>query len=215
MKQDIFIIIGNDSFICKRQDDLKPYIFKLDGIKGMPNIPFYHQFEFDTDKHRDDFISFKKQMFKGSLATGFLKPKVFLALPDDSVYIDRRYFEEFFYKCGAQKVFMIKECMLLSKSQSYVAITRSCRMTALSYIKDREFQNTIYIENKDYSVDVMKSKINDLFTAYESNNLPVVLNGENLEKCSEIGEIISPETMLNNYIELVKTKFSNFFKIRN
>lgn len=207
MKVNIYLIARNNGFICRKSDDPQPYIFKFDGIVNQPNIPFYYHL-FESDKYINDFISFKKQMFKGNLASNILRPKLFIAVPDDAAFVDRHIFEEFFYKFSAKETYIIKECMLLSKSDSYIAISQTCRMIVLSYIKEKTVKNTLYIENKEYSAEEMKLKINALFTEYEYGNLPVMLNGDNLIKYSEIGELVSPETLLNNYIEISKMKIS-------
>ena len=198
----VFIILRNNSFICKKPDDKCSHVFKLDDIENIPNVPFYHHIWNDSAKYVKLYKNFdKNELMNNSLMSGLIKSHIYLAIPDDALEVDSRMIQEFLMKCGSKIVNVTPECMLVSRQDdTYVAVSFTCRMIILSYIKAGNIAHQQYLERNDYSFDELKGHISKLLYNQEIGKLPVYLNGEIKDQYSQLGCFVDPESILENYI---------------
>ena len=133
--------------------------------------------------------------------SGLIKSHTYLAIPDDAVEVDRRMVQEFLSSCGSKIVNVTPECMLVSRQDdTYVAVSFTCRMIVLSYIKAGNIAHQQHLERNNYSFDELKSQISKLLKKREIGKLPVYLNGEKKDNYSQLGCFIDHESILENYI---------------
>jgi len=198
----VFIILRNNSFICKKADHNRSQVFTFDDIVNMPNIPFYHEIWNDSAKYMKLYKHFyKNELMNNSIMSGLKKSHTYLAIPDDAVEVDRRMVQEFLLSCGSKIVNVTPECRLVSQQDdTYVAVSFTCRMIVLSYIKAGNIAHQQYLESNNYSLDELKSQINKLLNNREFGKLPVYLNGEIKDHFSQLGCYVDPESILDNYI---------------
>jgi len=91
--------------------------------------------------------------------------------------------------------------MLVSRQDdTCVAVSFTCRMIILSYIKAGNIAHQQYLERNDYLVDELKGHISKLLYNQEFGKLPVYLNGEKKDQYSQLGCFVDPESILENYI---------------
>ncbi len=195
MKSKLFIMLRENSFICRKPNECNTYECKFD-IENLPNIPFYYHVWDDPDKYKSIFNNFCK---KYSLVGRIMKPNITIAKPEDSIKVDISAIIEFFYFCGARNIIFLNECMLLSAKTHYISIIETCRMTVIRYIKANTVISNLYLENKAYTDDELLVFIKDMHTDCSREDIPVFLNGKNLERYSSIGTYVTLQEMLNNY----------------
>ena len=206
MKNSLYILARDDSLICRTPDDPQVRRFLISGIKQMPNIPFHHYLWDDPEKSSRDFSEFRRQLLGNHLVSKIVKPTVFLVLPEDFSEVDKRALIEFCMFCGAHTVHVMPECLLLSDAAEYVAITRTCRMTVLCLVRQKDIVQTRYLENREYSEDDMKREIGGLFASGDWGGLPVLLNGEIPDSYRRLGETVPPEAILERFVEVTRGK---------
>lgn len=204
MKQSIYVIARDNAFLCRTPNDPQPLRFPISGIKDMPNIPFYHYLWDDREKNCRDFAEFKSRLFGENPVSKIFKPAVFLALPEDSIEVDKQALIEFFMLCGARMVQSMPECLLLSDTAEYAAITCTCRMTVLRLVRQKAVVQTRYLENRVYPEDEMKQKLGDLFPTGDCAGLQILLNGEIPDSYRKLGEPVTSEAMLERFIEVTR-----------
>lgn len=197
----IFIMARDNHLLCRKANDREIYAWKMECLDNIPNIPFYYHLWDNSETNSKNLRAFLTGIVSDRWYAEIIKPKVFLALPDDAVLVDQRVLMEFLMQSSARQVISVKECMLLNTAVSnYVSVTKTCRMTALHYIKNGLIQGSRYLENQEYSVDEILSKIKYLHRDCEYKELPVFLNGDNLSRYKELGEVVSVETLLDNFM---------------
>ena len=202
----VFIILRNNSFICKKADHKRSHVFRFDDIENMPNVPFYHQIWNNSAKYINLYKRFyKNELMNNSIMSGLIKSHTYLAIPDDAIEVDRRMVQEFLSSCGSKIVNVTPECMLVSRQDdTYVTVSFTCRMIVLSYIKAGNIAHQQYLESNNYSVDELKSQISNLLNNREFGKLPVYINGEKKNHYSQLGGFVDQDSILENYI-LLKT----------
>ena len=198
----VFVILRNNSFICKKADHNHSHIFRFDDFENMPNVPFYHQIWNDSAKYMKLYKDFNKnELMNSSIMSGLIKSRIYLAIPDDAIEVDRRMVQEFLLSCGSKIVNVTPECMLVSRQDdAYVAVSFTCRMIVLSYIKAGNIAHQQYLKSHNYSFDELKSQISKLLNNREFGKLPVYLNGEKKDHYNQLGCYVDQESILENYI---------------
>ncbi|MEL7567723.1 MAG: hypothetical protein AAGU27_22990 [Dehalobacterium sp.] len=198
----VFLILRDNSFICKKTDDSRSFVFKFNDIKNMPNVPFYHQIWNDSAKYIKLYKNFyKNEVMYNSIISSFLKYHAYVAIPDDALEVDRKIVIEFLLQCGSKSVRVTPECMLIGRhDDAYIVLSRTSRMIVLSYVLDGKVAHQQYLERNDYSVEELKSYISMLLNNRELGKIPVYLNGEKMDQYSGLGFFVEPESILENYI---------------
>lgn len=159
MKNDLYIMLRDNSFLCRKPIDNYTYKCKFD-VDDLPNIPFYYHFWTDINKYVSIFNSFCK---KHNLKSILFKPGLVISKPDDALTgVDDAILNEFFLVCGARKVTLVNECMLLtSLACNYVSIIKTCRMIVIRYIKSCVIKNSIFIDTRDYTTEELMTYVKD------------------------------------------------------
>jgi len=172
----------------------------------MPNIPFYHHIWSDFIKYKRSFSKFfRNELIGKSWAGMILKSNTYVAIPDDMLEFEKALTTEFFMQTCSRKVYLKPECLLLApQEEDYISISRTCRMTILSYIQAGDIEERLYLANEDYSIEEIEMYIAELLAGREWKGLPIYLNGEDLEQYQELGTWIEPKNILKNYINLIR-----------
>ena len=201
----VFIIMRNNSFLCRRADSISPVVYKFHDIQNLPNVPFYFHLWDNFMKYKREFGRFfRNELIGNPMMAWLIKNHSYLAIPDDMLESEKRIAIEFLMQCGSRKVDVMQECLLLApQADKYVAVSRTCRMMVLSYIESGNIVNRSILENKEYSAKMLKHYIHELLGCQESDFVPVYLNGNDLQDYSELGLIVDPKTILNHYIDIM------------
>ena len=188
-----YIIVSNNSFIIKKEDDYPEYIINLQQF--IPNIPAYYHL-FDEDK--ENYIKDIKNQIKG------LKIKnATIILPDDcmDIQIDKQILTEFLIQCGVKKIQADFQCFLLnSNDKKYISISRTTRVIVMQYISYRNSISKKYYE-KDYTdIEQIKLDMKNLHADCQYTMVPVHINNINndMEKFRVIGDLISIDNIIAN-----------------
>ncbi|NLM20905.1 MAG: hypothetical protein GX207_04055 [Peptococcaceae bacterium] len=204
MSSPIFVILRNNSFICRMADSLSPLTFRFREIPDLPNIPFYHHIWSEFIKYKKEFSKFfREELIGKSWAGMLLKSQAYVAVPDDMLEFEKALTTEFFMQTCSRKVDTKPECLLLAPQEGeYIAVSRTCRMVIISHIQAGNIEDRLYLENKEYTVEELKMFIAGLLDGRNGVDLPIYLNGEGLELYSSLGSLVEPRTILQNYINL-------------
>ncbi|NLL51623.1 MAG: hypothetical protein GX248_02835 [Peptococcaceae bacterium] len=204
MISPVYVIFRNNSFICRMADSLSPSTFRFREIPDLPNIPFYHHIWSEFLKYKKTFSKFFRDELTGKSWAGMiLKSHAYVAVPDDMLEFEKVLTIEFFMQTCSRKVDVKPECLLLAPQlEEYIAVSRTCRMLVISHIHAGSIKGRLYLENNEYTVEELKTFIAELLDDRDRADLPIFLNGEDLEQYLSLGTLIEPRIILQNYINL-------------
>ncbi|MEG1254258.1 hypothetical protein [Clostridium sp.] len=182
--------------------------YTITDLKQYPNVPFYSLL-FDNEEIIKSFKAFVHSTIKTSttFSSRFSKPLVFLLIPDDIMNIEKRALFDFATVVfTAKSIFLANECaFVIQEKIDYITISKSCRMTTISYLKDKGIAAQKFIENKDYTVDDLKRFITNLHEDCTFNRPLVYLNGLDLKHYIELGTVVDDATLLKNFNSMLST----------
>lgn len=205
MSKKLIVFFKSDGFYMS--DGEKPIVaFQFDGYTKIPNVPIYHHVWENHKTVKAELSAFIKANFHFSK---IFRPKIYIIIPDDAIFVDKRCIIEFLFSMGSFKEpTMINECLLLANNPllSYIALTKSERAISISLIKDGEAVDTKYFDNNFNDLDEIKKEIGFMKKDSEVINAPVYLYGEDMSIFGELGEEISPKRMLSNFLFLLTSK---------
>jgi len=199
MKNRFIVILRDNKMLFKINDQSNVIEYSFTDLKAYPNIPFYINI-FESENIRK---SIKPIVYENlnTLSEKIFKPEVFVLVDDDTMGIEKRAIEEFILiSLAPRKVAIIEQCLLLAPNdiEKYIAVSISCRLIILSYIKNRDVLAQKFIDNKACSVEELKELIRNLHDDCESNKLDIYLNGTHLKKYSQLGKVIDTYELFDN-----------------
>lgn len=188
-----YIIVSNNSFIIKKEDDYSECIIHLQQL--IPNIPvYYHLF----DKDKENYIKDIKNQIKG------LKIKnATIILPDDcmDIQIDKSILIEFLMQCGVKKIQVDFQCFLLNlNNKKYISISNTTRVIVMQYISYRNSISKKYYEKGYTDIEQIKLDMKNLHADYQYAVMPVYVNNINndMERFKGVGDLISLDNIIAN-----------------
>lgn len=186
------IIVGNNSFIIRKQGETNQDIITFDSI--IPGVPFYHHL---FDKGKPYIVEAQQKIWE-------LKVKnVTLLAPDDTTDIeaDQLMLKEFFMKCAVKKLDIDFQCFFLNrKEQKYISISKTSRALVLQYIVNHNSIVKKYFDKNYNDIAQIKSEIKSLHPDCEYHTIPIYVNNINDEMngLKEIGNLVSVNDIFNN-----------------
>ena len=188
-----YIIVSNNSFIIKKEDDHSEYIIHLQQF--IPNIPaYYHLF----DKDKENYINDIKSQIKR------LKIKnVTIILPDDciDIEIDKQILIEFFLQCGVKKIQVDFQCFLLNlDNKKYISISNTTRAIVMQYISYRNSISKKYYEKDYMDIEQIELDMKNLHDDCQYTVVPVYINNINndMERFNFVGDLVSLDNIIAN-----------------
>lgn len=191
-----FIIVGNNEFIIKKENDFSEEAVKFQSI--VPNVPFYHHL---YDQNRDFIAENSSRIKKIGMKN------VTILLPDDTIDIevDKRLLSEYFVQYRA-KVSVDYQCFYLcSDCRKYISISKTSRIIVMQYIMDAKVVATKYYDKELKEVQRISQDIKELHMDCRNGDVPVFINnvGNDMEGYAAIGKLITKTDMLQ-YISGIK-----------
>ncbi|MCM1991284.1 hypothetical protein [Oceanirhabdus seepicola] len=199
MKNRFFVILRDNKMLININDQSNIVEYSFTDLETYPNIPFYINI-FETENVRKKIKPIVYENLN-TLSEKIFKPEVFVLVDDDTMGTEKRAIEEFILlSLAPKKVAIVPQCLLLAPKdiEKYIAVSKSCRLIILSYIKNRKVLAQKFIDNKEYSVEELKELIRNLHDECKLNKLNIYLNGTHLKKYAEIGKVIDIYELLNN-----------------
>lgn len=197
-----FVLLRDNKILIKINNHDNTLEYELTKLKEYPYVPSYiNIFEHIT---KYDLVKKIRPLIKDNLKTiteKLLKPDVFIVCEDDTIGSEKKILIDFSsILFNPRNKFLANQCTFLSPKDitDYIAVSRSCRMFILSYVKDRDIVTQKHLHLKDYSVDELKNLIYNLHDDCRYHNLKIFLNGSHLQNYSELGKIVTQYELLNN-----------------
>jgi hypothetical protein len=180
-----YIIVGNNSFIIRKQGETDQHIITFDST--IPGVPFYHHL---FDKGKPYIVEAQQRIWE-------LKVKnVTLLAPDDTTDIqaDQLMLKEFFMTSTVKKIDIDFQCFFLNRNeQKYISISKTTRTLVFQYIVNHNSIVKKYFDRNYNDIDQIKSAIKSLHPDCEYNRIPIYVNNVNdeMNRFKEIGNLVS------------------------
>lgn len=196
--QRYYMLFRDNVIYVKTDANDKTVEYSLDNLTTYPNVPFYH-YIFDDEKIIKELnLSIKNILNNGSnFKQLLLGSMAFIIMPDDVTDIERRALDELGKMLGFKEVILASECALTAsyEEQNFISISRTCRMTILTYMKNKCVYKQKFIENKNYTSKELLSAVRELNDGFDVTP-NIYLNGTHLSEYRDIGTVVdSPELL--------------------
>jgi len=169
--------------------------------KNIPYVPVYQGVYNNFDFNIKEFQRFMKEEFSISR---LFKPTILVAIPDDSIEIDKRCILEFFIGSDCIKhnrIYLIPAGLMLSKTletEHCCALIKSSRTIALSLVMNGGLICQMSYPHEYSDLTEIKVLLNSWANQFNITNLPVFLYGEDIELFSSLGIVVSNDVLLEN-----------------
>lgn len=205
MSKKLIVFFKSDGFYMS--DCKSPIInFEFNEYTKIPNMPIYHHVWEQPKTVRADLLQFVRTRYNFSR---IFKPLLYLIIPDDAIFVDKRCIIEFLLSMGYFKdPVTIHERLLLANNPllAYIALTESERAICLSFIKGRKTAGIKYFDKKSNDIDRIREEIKLMTSESGFMNVPIYLYGENMSAFQELGELVPLKQMLSNFMFLYEDK---------
>jgi DNA mismatch repair ATPase MutS len=180
-----YIIVRNNSFIIKREDDDLESVIELQTF--IPHIPaYYHLFDEDKENYIKDI--------KGEIKRLKIKNATII-FPDDSIdlEVDKRVLTEFFLQAGVKKIQVNFQCFFLSFDKKYISVSKTARTLIMQYIAYNKSVSKRYYDKNYTDIEQIMIDIKKLHTECANNRIPVFINNINndMEGFKAVGKLTS------------------------
>lgn len=200
-----FLIFGENNILVRRNDMQEHFSCGFRKIETYPNIPFYHCL-WEDKKYIEDFSNYYRHhvLAKKALFKKMGRPTVFVALPDDAIFIDKRVILDFLMSSISKEVLFVPTYNLADLSiDTYVFISKTKRMFVFSYIKEGALEYQTRVELFNQSPEEIVNIKSALHYDCRFGNVPTYLFGEGMGQYERLGQVITPSEVLENLVKYV------------
>lgn len=205
-KKEYLVFVLNESFLFV--DLAKNQLTEISfPISPIPYVPFYHYlYELEVQKEiGKSFFSiiFEKLGLPQKPHGGMFNfIELYIVIPDDTLQVDKRILEDYFFMYIGRKITIIEQNMLISTQETdYLSISQTVRSYVFAYIKGGYTKvKKFYPSNQIFDIETIKKEIDYLHEDCRTKNFPIFIN--NLSKNTipqNIGISVEIETFLKNW----------------
>ena len=176
-------------------------------ISPIPYVPFYHylyELELQKEIGKPFFaIIFEKLGISQKPHGGIFNfIELYIVIPDDTLQVDKRILEDYFFMYIGKKITIIEQSLLIStQEKDYISISQTVRSYILTYVKDGYAKaKKFYPSNQIFDIETLKKEFDYLHEDCKNKRVPILIN--NLCKNTipqNIGVSVEIETFLKNW----------------
>lgn len=213
-KKEYLVFVLNESFLFVDLTTNQPIEISFP-ISPIPYVPFYHylyELEIQKEIGKPFFsIIFEKLGLPQKPHGGtFNFIELYVVIPDDTLQVDRRILEDYFFMYIGRKITIIEQNLLISTQETdYISISQTTRSYVFTYVKEGYTKaKKFYPSTQIFDIETMKREFDYLHEDCKNKKLPVLVN----HLCKNtipknVGASVEIETFLKNW-NLYQKKFN-------